>query len=70
MTTIVKAEQTMSTTRITNKLHYQRTATQHEGLGLIVICEIAVEEMKTIALHKVILSTRRSENDGSELVEP
>jgi len=36
----------------------------------MVIFKIAVEEMKTIAFHKVIFSTRRSENDGSELIEP
>jgi len=53
----------------TNKLHHQNTATQHEGLGVMVICKIAAEGIKTIAFHKVIVSTRRLENDGSELME-
>lgn len=49
----------------TGKLLYVHPSAQTVGLGLMITCRIAAEEMQAVAFHDICFSTRCSVNDGS-----
>ncbi|KAI4658981.1 uncharacterized protein J4E79_006741 [Alternaria viburni] len=50
----------------TAKLRYSDTSAQTEGLGLMMTCKIAADEMQHIAFQNVEFSTLCSADDGAE----
>ncbi|KAI4628772.1 hypothetical protein J4E83_003325 [Alternaria metachromatica] len=50
----------------TTKLRYSDASAQAEGLGLMMTCKIAADEMKHVAFQNIEFSTLCSANDGAE----
>ena len=50
----------------TAKLRYSDASAQAEGLGLMITCKIAANEMKHVAFQNIEFSTLCSANDGAE----
>jgi hypothetical protein len=67
MATMVETEESMYTTG-SNRLSYQDNAAKAEGLGLLLTCKIAAEEMKHVAFQRLKFSTRCSVDDGSNFM--